>query len=80
MLQMSEWNMHRIGTKIRDLPVPRGTVPDLQLPDSTMGSKETPAGRLLGLDSDGKYLLGCKGTENAIYKVSHRSLCYTFIA
>jgi len=67
---MSEWSMHKIGTKLRDLPLLQGAIPQYQASEVGMGTKEFPTGRLLALDSDGKYLLGCHGPGAEIYKVS----------
>lgn len=71
--------MHKIGTKLRDLPLLQGAVPQYQTSDMAVGSKEYPMGRLLALDSDGNYLLGCHGSGAEIYKVYNCNRM-TFIA
>lgn len=59
--------MYATGKKIRDLPL--RAVPKFQVPEGTSSTKEIPMGRLLALDSDGKYLLGCSGSGAEIYRV-----------
>ncbi|KAH3787615.1 hypothetical protein DPMN_165741 [Dreissena polymorpha] len=67
--QMCEWSMHKTGKKLRDLPLPQGSVPDYSALEGS-NSKEIPAGKLLALDTDGKYLLGRNGISSEIYQMN----------
>ncbi|XP_013383261.1 WD repeat-containing protein 91 [Lingula anatina] len=67
-----QWSVHKMSTKIQDLPLhPGATGPFTVTGPGGYQQTQKPKGKLFAFDSDGKYVLTCADTGGKIYKVDN---------
>eukprot|EP00058_Branchiostoma_floridae_P002617 XP_002588105.1 hypothetical protein BRAFLDRAFT_87624 [Branchiostoma floridae] len=70
-----EWSVHRVGSKLADLPVHDGaTGPFVVSGYGGYKQVQAPGGKLFAFDAEGNYVLTCTGNGGIIYKLGDSTL------